>query len=75
MNMYGYAVPFPVKWYFPNKQGLFELQGNVAEMTSVKGIAMGGSCQHVAADCQPGVQNRYVDPAYWVGFRVLSEFK
>lgn len=74
-NIFGYRVPFQVKWYFPSKQGIFELMGNVAEMTSEKGIAMGGSCRHSAAECQPGFVNEYDGPSYWLGFRVVAEWK
>jgi formylglycine-generating enzyme required for sulfatase activity len=74
-NDYGYAVPMPVGSYFPNNDGLLDIHGNVAEMTSERGVAMGGSCIHTADQCQPGVVNRYEAPAYWLGFRVVADVK
>ncbi|MFN5169071.1 MAG: formylglycine-generating enzyme family protein [Cyclobacteriaceae bacterium] len=72
---YGYAVPLPVRFFFPSNDGLWDVFGNVAEMTSEKGVAMGGSCKDVIADCQPGARNNYDGPAYWLGFRVVAELR
>lgn len=62
--------PTSVWNYFPDKRGLKNLKGNVAEMTSVKGIAAGGSCIHFAAEAEPGNRQTYVGSAGWLGFRV-----
>lgn len=72
---YGYAVPMPVQTFFPDQFGVWDLQGNVAEMTSEKGVAVGGSCINSAAECQPGVVAKYNAPEYWLGFRVVAEFR
>lgn len=72
---YGYGVPMPVMTFFPSNVGLWDVFGNVAEMTSEKGVAMGGSCKDVIADCQPGARNNYDGPAYWLGFRVVAELR
>ena len=56
--------------YFPDNLGLRNYKGNVAEMTSVKGIAMGGSCIHYASETYTGRKQTYVGSAGWLGFRV-----
>ena len=56
--------------YFPDPLGLKNLKGNVAEMTSVKGVALGGSCQHYASEAFHGKRQEYVGLAGWLGFRV-----
>lgn len=70
---YGYGVPMPVMTFFPSDLAIWDVFGNVAEMTSEKGLAMGGSCVHSVSECQPGAINRYDAPAYWLGFRVVAE--
>ncbi|HSF90422.1 MAG TPA: hypothetical protein VLA46_13455 [Saprospiraceae bacterium] len=62
--------PTYVWLYFPDPFGLYNFKGNVAEMTSVKGIAMGGSCEHYAAEAFNGARQSYVGSAGWLGFRV-----
>ncbi len=62
--------PTHVWSYFPDAFGLKNFKGNVAEMTSVKGIAMGGSCMHYASEAFDGRRQAYVGSAYWLGFRV-----
>lgn len=72
---FGYAVPMKTGIFFPDRNGMLDLMGNVAEMTSEKGIAKGGSCIHAAAECQPGAVNRYDGAQTWLGFRVVAELK
>ncbi len=62
--------PTSVLGYFPDPFGLYNFKGNVAEMTSVKGIAMGGSCEHYAAEAFNGARQVYAGSAGWLGFRV-----
>ncbi len=62
--------PTSVWNYFPDRRGLKNLRGNVAEMTSVKGIAVGGSCIHYASEAYPGKRQAYIGSAGWLGFRV-----
>jgi formylglycine-generating enzyme required for sulfatase activity len=71
---FGYGIPMGVSYFFPDVNGLYDLMGNVAEMTNEKGIALGGSCIHSAAHCQPGAVNQYNGPQPWLGFRVVSDF-
>jgi formylglycine-generating enzyme required for sulfatase activity len=69
---FGYGVPMKAGVFFPDTNGLIDLMGNVAEMTSEPGIARGGSCIHTAAECQAGAANTYDGPQFWLGFRVVS---
>ena len=43
-----------VKSYEPNKYGMYNTLGNVAEMTSVKGQALGGSWYNLYEECNFG---------------------
>ncbi len=72
---FGYGIPIQEGVFFPDMNGLLDLMGNVAEMTSAKGVAKGGSCIHTAAECQPGIENKYDGPKVWLGFRVVADLK
>ena len=61
--------------YFPNDFGCFGMSGNVAEMTSEKGLAKGGSWLDSPSDCQINSRNRYTDISPSIGFRVFMEIK
>jgi hypothetical protein len=56
-------------------EGAFQIQGNVAEMTSVKGVAKGGSYAHYACESYPGKVNAYTGPQPWLGLRCIMEVK
>lgn len=62
--------PTYVWGYFPDPFGLKNFKGNVAEMTSLKGIAMGGSCRHYASEAFDGRRQVYAGSAPWLGLRV-----
>jgi hypothetical protein len=49
-----------------------DIQGNVAEMTSQKGIAKGGSYFHYAKESYSTVNNNYTKPELWLGFRCVA---
>ena len=72
---YGYRVPMEVGWFFADHNGLMDLMGNVAEMTTEEGVAKGGSAMHSASICQPGVKIPYEGPQWWLGFRVVANLK
>ena len=59
---YVYAHP-------PNGYGLFNLIGNVAELTTTPGQAKGGSFEHPMAACRPNLYQAYDGPQEWLGFR------
>jgi formylglycine-generating enzyme required for sulfatase activity len=57
----------------PNKSAIFDLFGNLAEMTSTKGIAKGGSFCDTEEDCSPQNNFEYSKPSLWLGFRCVCE--
>ncbi|MDO7876365.1 SUMF1/EgtB/PvdO family nonheme iron enzyme [Hymenobacter sp. ASUV-10] len=59
---YVYAYP-------PNGYGLYNMIGNVAELTTTPGQAKGGSFEHPMAACRPGTYQAYDGPQEWLGFR------
>lgn len=63
----------PVISYWSNKHGVYNLMGNVAEITSEKGIAKGGSWKHLIDDVKIETEFKYVDSANWLGFRCVCE--
>lgn len=61
--------------FWPNNEGVYGLRGNVSEMTSTKGIAMGGSFRHYAFEASPDGQQHYTKPEDWLGFRYVVTLK
>jgi hypothetical protein len=57
--------------YWPTDLGLYCMQGNVAEMTATKGVAMGGSYRHYAYQSHSDQLQPYSGPAEWLGFRFI----
>lgn len=53
----------------PSQQKLYNMQGNAAEMTSVKGIAKGGSFRHSASASMNDQVQQYSEAEGWLGFR------
>jgi len=68
-------ITAPVQSYWPNKYGLYNLIGNVAEMTSIKGIAKGGSWMHLEKEVNVETDIEYTGPTKWLGFRCVFEVK
>jgi len=67
-------VPAPGKSYLPNKFGIYNINGNVAEMVREPGIAMGGSFTHYYEDIVPTNKPvKYDKPEKWLGFRCVCE--
>lgn len=60
-----------VKSYEPNDFKLYNMGGNVAEMISEKGKAMGGSWNDFGGDVTVTSETQYTSPAATVGFRPL----
>ena len=69
----GWMMMGPVETYFPNDIGLYDVVGNVAEMTSEKGKACGGSWNHHAEESTIKSVNVYSGPDSAIGFRVFME--
>lgn len=64
----------PTHTYFPNKYGVYNIFGNVAEMVAEQGIAMGGSYRHLYQDIIPSNKEiNYKGPQDWLGFRCVCE--
>lgn len=69
----GWMMMGPVETYFPNDIGLYDVVGNVAEMTNEKGKACGGSWNHPAEESTIKSINLYNGPDPAIGFRVFME--
>ncbi|MEQ1585054.1 MAG: SUMF1/EgtB/PvdO family nonheme iron enzyme [Cyclobacteriaceae bacterium] len=69
----GWMMMGPVETYFPNDIGLYDVVGNVAEMTSEKGKACGGSWNHPPEESTIKSVNLYDGPDAAIGFRVFME--
>lgn len=61
--------------YWPTELGLYNLQGNAAEMTNEEGIAMGGSFKHNARQSYRDTKQQYSSSADWLGFRYVVTIK
>ena len=65
----------PVDGYTPDWRGIYNLRGNAAEMTTVSGVAKGGSFAHPAKASLPGQEQRYTAPQPWLGFRCVAHLR
>jgi formylglycine-generating enzyme required for sulfatase activity len=63
----------PVYSFFPNEKGVFNLFGNVAEMTQTEGVAKGGGWLHTAEESGVKAVFNYSEPNAWLGFRCVCE--
>jgi formylglycine-generating enzyme required for sulfatase activity len=59
----------PSQSFYPNDWGLYNMSGNVAEMISNKGIAMGGSWHDTGYDVRTESTQSYTDASPIIGFR------
>ncbi|NVO02775.1 MAG: SUMF1/EgtB/PvdO family nonheme iron enzyme [Bacteroidetes bacterium] len=66
-------ITAPVNSYWPNKFGLFNVCGNVAEMVSEKGISRGGGWKNAGGDVRIESKGHYSKSATDVGFRYFME--
>ena len=69
-----YHIPptVPVKTYYRNAYGLYNMCGNAAEMVAERGIAFGGSFLDPGYDIRIDSETRYNAPSPKVGFRVIA---
>lgn len=65
-------VTVAVNSFFPGKYKTYNLTGNVAEMTTIYGIAKGGSFEHTLADSFYKNIQTYTKPERWLGFRCVA---
>ncbi|QNH61085.1 formylglycine-generating enzyme family protein [Hymenobacter sediminicola] len=56
----------------PNYLGLYNIIGNVAEMTAAKGVAKGGSYKTSVTELKPESRQLYKGPQSWLGFRCMA---
>lgn len=70
---YSNLMPEAVHKLSENTLSLKGMIGNVAEMTSSRGIAKGGSFLHRCEDCTIQKYQEYLKPAPWLGFRCVAE--
>ncbi|GGH66815.1 hypothetical protein GCM10011379_21390 [Filimonas zeae] len=63
--------PARIDYFWPVKAGFYNIQGNVAEMTSVEGVAFGGSFRHYAIESHSDHTQSYTKPEDWLGFRCM----
>lgn len=63
----------PVYSYWENKYGVWQIFGNVAEMTNENGIAKGGSWKDKEEDVSADKDYSYNGPKSWLGFRCVCE--
>lgn len=59
----------------PDISGIFDLFGNVSEMTSEKGISKGGNYMLYANECHIDSVQYYNKPENWLGFRCIVRVK
>lgn len=70
----GKAV-YPVASYPADPYGLYDLRGNVSEMTTNEGVAMGGGYRTLAESCSAESAQAYTRTATWLGFRPIMLLK
>lgn len=65
----------PVSSYIADTLKLYNMRGNVAEMTSTSGIAKGGSYAHPAREATQQAVQYYNKPEPWLGFRCVARIR
>ena len=59
--------------FFPNSLGIYNQSGNVAEMTSQKGLTKGGSWHSLGGEITIAYRLYFYEPSAEVGFRVFMK--
>lgn len=67
------SILAPVKSYFPNGFGLYNISGNIAEMINQRGVAKGGSWRSTGDEIRIDARQRYDGPSPFVGFRIYMD--
>lgn len=66
-------ITAPAQSYWPNSLGVYNMIGNVAEMTSQEGLAKGASWQSTIEEASPENDFEYTQPECWLGFRCICD--
>ncbi len=69
----GFQAMSATKSYFPNELGLYDVVGNVEEMLAERGLAAGGSWNHLPEESTIKSVHSYERPNASLGFRVFME--
>jgi formylglycine-generating enzyme required for sulfatase activity len=69
----GFYMASSVGAYFPNGIGLYDVVGNVAEMSNENGSALGGSWNHAPEESTIKSINKYDGPSANIGFRIFMQ--
>lgn len=68
------TITAPVRSGFLNENAIYCTIGNVSEMTSEEGIAMGGNFELNASQINLQESIAYTKSEHWLGFRCVAEF-
>ncbi|MFT4599683.1 MAG: sulfatase modifying factor 1 [Bacteroidia bacterium] len=66
------TITAPAESYFPNKFGIYNMSGNVAELVSDDTVAMGGSWNDTGYDVRVESEQPASEPKSTIGFRVVA---
>ncbi|MBK21203.1 MAG: hypothetical protein CMP63_02640 [Flavobacteriales bacterium] len=67
-------ITAPTRSGFTNSNQLYNTIGNVSEMTSQKGVAMGGNYELLSTKINLKKSIEYENSERWLGFRCVAEF-
>ena len=65
------TITAPAESYYPNKFGIYNMSGNVAELVSDDTIAMGGSWNDTGFDVRVESEQPATQPKSTIGFRIV----
>ena len=65
------TITAPAESYYPNKFGIYNMSGNVAELVSDDTIAMGGSWNDTGYDVRVESEQPATQPKSTIGFRIV----
>ena len=66
------AITAPAESYYPNKFGIYNMSGNVAELVSDDTVAMGGSWNDTGYDVRVESEQPATQPKSTIGFRMVA---
>jgi formylglycine-generating enzyme required for sulfatase activity len=66
------TITAPAESYYPNKFGIYNMSGNVAELVSDDTVAMGGSWNDTGYDVRVESEQPATKPKSTIGFRVVA---